>query len=456
MNTPAYQTVSVSCPSCGTPFSTPIMTVVDAAANPDAKALLLSGRLNIAVCPQCGQGGALATPLVYHDPAKEALFVHVPTELNLPEMEQQQLIGDLTNRLMSSLPPEERKAYLLQPRMFLRMEGMIEAILEGDGITPEMLQAQRKKIEILGRLVDAPDDDARKLIVQENDDNIDYEFFQLLTLNLEMAEAEGEEEATRQLSALRNQLLEWTTMGKEVTARNEAIASLGEDTTREELLEKVVEAGLAGEGVKVEAMVAVARPLIDYMFYQQLASRIEAAEAAGDEARRQSLFDLRETILELTARIDARMQEATDRAMQFLRRLMESDEKEATIRANFDQLDDLFLTILASNLAAAEEAGRSEDVERLTEITEIIVKLIQESQPPEVQFINELLTVEYPEGTRELLEEKREQVTPSLLEFMKLVGEDLVQNDQKETAGRLALIAAQAEPMVAGNQSGSA
>ena len=105
MNTPAYQTVSVSCPNCRTPFSTPIMTVVDAAQNPDAKALLVTGRLNIAVCPQCGQGGALATPLVYHDPDEELLFVNVPAELGLPEMEQQQMIGELTNRLMSSLAP---------------------------------------------------------------------------------------------------------------------------------------------------------------------------------------------------------------------------------------------------------------------------------------------------------------------------------------------------------------
>jgi hypothetical protein len=426
------------------------MTVVDAAANPDAKALLVSGRLNIAVCPQCGQGGALATPLVYHDPDKEMLLVHVPAELGLPETEQQKMIGELTNRLMSSLPAEQRKAYLLQPRTFLRLEGMIEAILEADGITPEMLAAQRAKIAVLGRLVEAPDDDARKLIVQENDDQIDYEFFQLLTFNLEMAQAEGQEEAVEQLLALRTQLLEWTTTGQEVTARNEAIASLGDDVTREDLLEKVVEAALAGEDVKVEAMIAVARPVVDYMFYQQLAARIDAADKAGDTDRMETLKALRETILELTDRLDTQMQQAAEKAAQLLREVVESDDMEATIKANIGQVDDLFLRVLASNLDAAEKTERAEDLEKLKQVSDIIMKLIQESQPPEVFFINDLLAAEYPEGTQSLLEENREMVTPTLLEFMDLVGEDLVQRDQGEIAERLALIAAQAKAMVPG------
>ena len=334
--------------------------------------------------------------------------------------------------------------------MFLRLEGMIEAILEADGITPEMLEAQRAKIAILSNLVQAPDDGARRLIVQENDAQIDYEFFQLLTFNLEMAQSEGEEEAVKQLSDLRNQLLEWTTTGQEVAARNEAIASLGEDVTREELLEKVVEAALAGEDVRVEAMVAVARPAVDYMFYQQLSARIDAADKAGDTDRMETLKELREKILDLTARIDAQIQQATEKAAQFLRQVMESDDMEAAIRANVEQVDDLFLSVLASNLAAAEKTDRTEEMDKLSQISDIIMKLIQESQPPEVFFINDLLGAEYPEGTQNLLEENREMVTPALLEFMNIVGEDMIERDQSEIAERLALIAGQAAAMVPG------
>ena len=115
--------------------------------------MLLSGQLNVAVCPQCGHAGMLATPLLYHDADKELLFTFVPSELGASELEQQRMFGEATSRIISSLPAEQRKAYLLQPRSFLRLEAMVEAILEADGITPEMLAAQRARVALLDRLL---------------------------------------------------------------------------------------------------------------------------------------------------------------------------------------------------------------------------------------------------------------------------------------------------------------
>lgn len=71
MNAPAYQNVPVTCPSCGNRFVSPVLTIIDARQNPDAKAMFLSGRINVAACPQCGHAGLLNTPIVYHDPDKE-------------------------------------------------------------------------------------------------------------------------------------------------------------------------------------------------------------------------------------------------------------------------------------------------------------------------------------------------------------------------------------------------
>ncbi len=192
------------------------------------KGLFLSGQVNIAVCPNCGHAGMLSTPLVYHDPEKELLFTYVPAELGLPEAEQQRAIGDLTNQVMTALPPEERKGYLLRPRSFLRLEGMIEAILEADGITPEMLAAQRAKASLLEQLLPVSDSEARQAIVQENNAQIDYEFFQLLTLNLQMAQAEGNEQAVEQILDLRTQLLDWTSTGQEVAAARRSHQGTGQ------------------------------------------------------------------------------------------------------------------------------------------------------------------------------------------------------------------------------------
>ena len=443
-----YQTVPVTCPNCNNRFASPVLSIIDVGQYPEAKALFLAGQINVAVCPQCGHAGRLSPPLVYHDPDEELLLTYVPAELGLPEIEQQRMIGDLTNRLISSLPAEQRKGYLLRPHTFLRLEGMIEAILEADGITPEMLKAQRSRATLLDRLMRATGEESCRVIAQENDDQIDFQFFQILALNLELAQTNGQEEVTKQLLTLRKQLLEWTTVGHEVAAREEAIAELGTEITREKLLQKLVAAALAGHQIKVETMVAIARPAIDYLFYQQLTEQIEAAEGAGNTQKARTLGALRETVLNLTAEIDAEVQRATIQADQLLGKIMISSDIEEAIRANLDQIDELFLNAVALNLHAAEQAGRSAEVEKLELIGEILMKLIQESQPSELQLVNQLLAAEYPEGTQAVLEENRQQVTAQLLEIMKLVGDDLRQRGQEEAAQHLAQIWEQAATLV--------
>lgn len=449
MNPPDYQTVPITCPNCNNRFVSPVMTIVDATQNPEAKTLFLSGQINVAVCPQCGHAGMLSSPIVYHDAEKELFLTYIPSELGLPDAEQQRIVGDLTNRVMSSLPVEQRKGYLLRPHNFLQLTAMIEAILEADGITPEMLEAQRAKATLLERLVRSTDEDTRRLIAQENSQQIDYEFFQILTLNIELAQSEGQEEIVRQLLALRAQLLKWTEAGQEIAAREEVIRELGTGITREALLDKLIDAALAGERVKIETMVAVGRSAIDYVFYQQLTERIDAAQDAGNTGQAETLKALRESILTLVAEIDAEIQKATEQTARLIQEMVESDDLENAIRAHLNEVDDMFLSVLAMNLQAAVQAGRSEEAERLNQIGDTLMKLIEESQPPEILFINQLLSTEYPEGTQALLVENRQLVNPQLLELMQLVGQDLADNGRHKVAQRLAQIREQAAAMIA-------
>jgi hypothetical protein len=425
-----------------------VLAIVDAGENPEAKALLLSGQLNVAACPECGHAGRLSSPLVYHDPEKELLLTFIPSGLDLPDVEQQRIVGDLTNQVMSRLAPEQRKGYLLRPQSFLRMEALIEAVLKADGVTPEMLEAQRAKASLLDRLMSTSRQDARRLIAEENDSNIDYDFFHFLTLNIELAQAGGPEGAVQQLLKLRQELLEWTTAGRDVAAREEAIRELGTEISREALLEKLVQAALADEQAKVETMVAVGRPVIDYVFYQQLTDRIEAASQDGKSEEAQTLKTLREDILNLTAEIDADLQRASEDATQLLQQILKSDDLEHAVRANLEQIDDLFLNALSMSLQEAEMSGQAETVERLQKIGDIIMELIEEMQPPEVQFINKLLTTEYPVATQELLEENQPQVNTRLVEIMRMIEQDLTQNRRIEMAERLSKVRAQAEVML--------
>ncbi|MFN2183602.1 MAG: CpXC domain-containing protein [Anaerolineae bacterium] len=444
MNAPAYQNVPVTCPSCGNRFVSPVLTIIDARQNPEAKAMFLSGRINVAACPQCGHAGLLNTPIVYHDPDKELLLTYVPAELGLPEIEQQRVIGDLTNRVMSHLPPEQRKGYLLRPQSFLRIEGMRESILNADGITPEMLEAQQAKVDLLDRLIRTTSEDSRRTIAQENDQQLDYEFFQILTLNIELAQADGQEEMTNQLLELRGQLLEWTSTGHEVAAREDAIRELGSGITREGLLDKLIQASQAAEDTKIDTMIAVGRQAIDYIFYQQLTSRIEAAQESGNTTEADSLKALRERVLNVTAEVDAEIQRATEQANQLLKQILHSDDLEAAVRANLDQIDELFLNAVALNLQAAEQAGRTEEAQRLQQVGDIMMKLIQESQPPEIQFINSLLSAGPADKTQELLEQNKDRLDARMLELMRLVEEDLHESGRTELAQRLAEIQKQA------------
>ena len=448
MSTPRYQSAPITCPNCGHRFVSPVLTLIDVGQDPQAKSLFLSGQVNVAICPQCGHGGALSTPVVYHDPGKELLLTYVPPNLNLPEPEQQRIIGDLTGRVMSSLPPEKRKGYLLRPRSFFTLDSMIEAVLEADGITPEMLNAQREKAALLERLLRSPDPEVREILVGQNDSLIDYEFFQLLGVNLQMAQAQGQDQAVQQLALLQQQLLGWTTTGQEIAARQQAIQELGTEISREGLLDKLETAAMAGDQTRIETMVAVARPLVDYLFYQQLAGHIEQAEQAGDLDRTAKLKALRETILEVTDAIDAEMEKAGEEAAGLLQEIVDSDDLEQAVRDRLALMDEVFMSVLASNIEAAEQAGRAADVQRLQEVGNVLMKVIQESQPAVIQFINHLLTAEYPEGTQALLEQNGALLDPELLEVMDMIHEDLVENEREELARRLSQIRKQAEDLI--------
>ena len=76
---PPIQT-TIKCPTCGTPQIADIEQVIDVARDPGSKARFLQGRLNFFRCPSCGFQGALAAPLVYHDPLKELFLTYIPPE----------------------------------------------------------------------------------------------------------------------------------------------------------------------------------------------------------------------------------------------------------------------------------------------------------------------------------------------------------------------------------------
>ena len=182
----------VNCPNCSQPVVADVDQLFDLNIDPTAKQRLLSGAFNLVQCQVCGYQGNLATPLVYHDPEKELLLSFVPPDLGLPRDEQEKVIGNLITQVFNELPQEQRKGYLFSPQSALTMQGFIERILEEDGITREMIQAQQDRLNLIQRLANVTDDAVLEEIVKQEEALLDHEFYGLVNRLVESAMMSGD------------------------------------------------------------------------------------------------------------------------------------------------------------------------------------------------------------------------------------------------------------------------
>lgn len=426
--------IQISCPNCGTRYVAQVQSIIDVGRDPRLKALLLRGQLNTVVCPSCGTPGVVNAPLLYHDPAKELLLLFIPPELNLPMAEREQLTGNLVNALMSIVPPAERKGYFLNPRTVLTKQGLIDEILKADGVTREMIEKQRAKNRLLQDLLSALDNEEQlHALIEQNKADIDYPFLLILASAAENSAMAGQEQVTKKLLKLRDVLLEHVPIALP--------EPLPMDTPTAEVVDRLV---AAKDKETRWALVVYNRHLLDYAFFQELARRIE--KATPEEA--QTLRELRNELLEMTEQLDREAQAVRERKIQLLQEVLDSPDPASILRARSEELDALFLAILGTALRNAQQAGATEDAERLAQINELVRMILQEALPAELRLVNELVSTDYPEGTQKLLEERRAEWNTDFLEILQVLAEDLEAQERNEVAQRLRDIHAQAEAIL--------
>jgi len=448
----APQSVAVTCPVCQARYQATARSIVDVGHDARLKAMFLEGRFNVGTCPNCGTIGMLAVPLAYHDPEKELLLVLIPGELRMNEEERQRYIGRLSNAIINSLPAEQRKGYLLRPRVFLSFESMVEAILEGDGITREMLESQQAKVELIRSMVDVVDDPLQlAALIGQREDQIDYEFFSLLSLHLRAAEQQGREEVWDKLQRVRAVLFERTETGQDVAEQEEAmeaaLAGLDEEgLTREELLRRILATDPEHEDQVLNVLIALARPLIDYQFFQQLTLQIDRAEDERQAVQAQRLKAIREKILEITQELDAQIRMETQARARLLSEMLRSQDAKGTVRAHIDEIDDVFMSVLGASIAQNEQE-HPEVAARLLDVRNLIVEVMQESAPPELRFITRLLDADYPDETRKMLADNRPLVTAQVLGIMEALAGELESRGEADASEKLGGILAQAQLM---------
>src|SRR5579859_5232208 len=208
MSAPTAQVVQLNCPQCRTLLRTQLIRLIDVGRQPELKNYLLSGQLNTVVCPNCGTPSMIGTPLIYHDAAKQLFLVMFPQQISAPPEEQERFIGEATSLLMRSLPPDQPKGYLLAPRRFLTLNSLVDAILEADGVSREMVELQRKRVELISQLAEAYEQDEKQLqaLVEQHRAELDYEFFATLTAFAEASAQSGRDGSDQFLLQLRDSL----------------------------------------------------------------------------------------------------------------------------------------------------------------------------------------------------------------------------------------------------------
>lgn len=400
----------VHCPKCDARFVVQVRTIIDVGEEPELKEEFLRGRVNYARCPQCGAGGALSAPLVYHDPAKELLITYVPAEVGMSMDDQERFVGSLVNAVMNATPQEARKGYFFRPRTALTLEGVYDAILEADGVSKEMLEAQRARVRLITQMLDALDSDEQlDALVEEHREELDYEFFLVLSSMIEPpgdeADEDGEAADEREpLRTLREKLLERVTPSMPTYAR--------QAETYDDLIE-LLESTEPGDDWRTA--VAVNRGRLDYGFFQALTGRIEAARGTGDTERAEALTDLRRRINEELDAQDDLVRAAEDRASIVIMEILEEDDLETAVRRHKDEIDEIFLMLLSRYRAVARQRENQSRADRLDALFRAAVDVLEEDLPPDVRLINKLVRAEHPDGTAALLEEHRALLTDDFL-----------------------------------------
>jgi hypothetical protein len=250
--------------------------------------------------------------------------------------------------------------------------------------------------------------------------------FQTLALMAQRVMQEGQQQAAGHLLAIQQLMLEHSSFGKELNEKQnqqnaaielvaQRLEKLGEDMTRSDLIAMVIE--FADDEDKIEAVVGLVRPALDYEFFLEFSEQISKAPAA----QRDKLENVRDTVRDLTEEVDQQTRQMVQQKAQFLRMLLSTENFEAMLRENIALIDDSFMSVLSANI---QEAQRRQDLEvtaKLRRIYEATVQILQSQMTPELRFINELLSAENAEDMQKLIDDRAEDFGDALLEAVDAV-----------------------------------
>jgi len=438
---------TLQCSNCGQPNAVTLRRVIDAQKDPQGKALLINGQINQFRCDSCGQVNTVSSPILYHDAQQELLIAFVPMDVAVNQgKNEEKMVGELLNELTKGIPKEDFKAYMFSPKRALTLQGVIDQVLEADGITPEMLAEQRQRVDLLQQFIEAPSEAALINLIEDHDEQIDINLFQTVSAMGQRLVQQNQQQVAGRLMMVQDYLLDHSSFGRElqeqqarqeqsIQAVSEELEALGEELTREKLLNIVLK--YQDDEDKLQALVGLVRPAFDYEFFTLFTTRISEAPAKD----REKLEALRDHLNEVVQTVDAQMRAAVQQKAQFLRALMSTDDLDAMLQTNVEVIDDNFMTVLQANIEEAERRQDTQNLALLRQIYQKTVALLQAQMTPELRFLNELLSAEDDQSRRQLIDKQAADFDrDELSETLSAVEELLSLQGQQQTVERLATI----------------
>jgi hypothetical protein len=172
---------------------------------------------------------------------------------------------------------------------------------------------------------------------------------------------------------------------------------------------------------------------LDYVFFQKLTERIDAAEGEDKE----KMSDLRQKVLDTTQEIDRAQEERATRAAELIGSLLEADDLDAAIKAILPQVDELLLSILQANIRAAQERGDEAGASRLLEIDLKIKAVIREALPPSLQLAQKILEMEDISEAKALLDQSADQIDENFTGALLSTAQRLEDGGDKDSAEQI-------------------
>ena len=426
----------ITCPRCKQRISAEIEQILDVAVDNQIKQRLLSGNINIIDCPLCSFHGMATTPIVYHDPEKELLLTYTPPGLNLPLPQKEQMLGTLTRTIVNRIPSDQRKAYLLQPKEMFSIESLSTTILNSDGITNEMIDEQRSKMELLQTLISTPEEMLPNLI-KERDEELDDHFFHLLSALRQSYNSQQPDSEASNLDKLEENLFSHSTFGKrsqeyasalQTSASN--LEELGTQLTRESFLTLILE---APDDIHITSLITLARPAADYEFFILLTNKLENS-APEDKPK---LEHVRSLILETVQKIDQASQEKAKAAQSILESLIQTNNPKELIDEFIKDIDQSVLALLQQLINNAHTDKNTEEEKRLIQLQTSIMEALHQNAPPSIKFINDLLSLRTREEAEIMIKSQVNELDDDIHTTMQNVVDQLESDTQTELAAKL-------------------